>query len=170
MINLRTVLPRLAVLGCLALGSPAFAQYSSPMRDVDNGARQPANFFFLVGVPNGQGQASNQTAVTIPAGKRLVIETISYTGQVVSGEIGFLNVATTSGVGTTAGATYASHVIPMFKLTTVAPSWDFIGGLGVFRMYADAASTVLVTYNRGTFSAGVDNIYVTITGHYVNLP
>jgi len=28
-----------------ALSLPVYAQYSTPMRDVDNGARQPVNFF-----------------------------------------------------------------------------------------------------------------------------
>jgi hypothetical protein len=169
MINGSTLLPRLAVLGCLALGSPVYAQFSSPMRDVDNGARQPANFAFTLFIANGTGQGSNQTAVTIPAGKRLVIETISYNGQVASGEIGFLIVSVSAGAGTTAGVTFANHVIPMVKLTAVLPSSDYIGGIGAFRMYADAQSTVSVTYNRGTFSSGADNIFVNITGHYVNL-
>jgi hypothetical protein len=170
MINKRTLLPRLAVLGGLAFSVPVFAQYSSPMRDVDNGARQPVNFNFTLAVNNGSSSGFNNTAVTIPAGKRLVIETVSFNGQVASGEIGYLNIGVTAGAGTAAGATFASHPVPMVKLTAGFPSGDYIGGIGAFRIYADAGSAVGVGYNRGAFTADVDNIFVNITGHYVNLP
>ena len=53
------------------------------------GARQPVNFGFNINVNNGSGQGFNNTAVTIPAGKRLVIETIGFQGQVATGEVGF---------------------------------------------------------------------------------
>jgi hypothetical protein len=94
---------RLAVLGGLAFSLPVHAQYSSPIRDVDN------------------------------------------------------------------GATGASHVIPMVKLTNTSFGSDFIGGNGALRMYADAGSTVTVTYERGG-TTGAESIGMNITGHYVNLP
>jgi hypothetical protein len=165
-----TLLPRLAVLGGLAFSLPVYAQYSSPTRDVDNGARQPVNFSFFMFLSNGTNSASNNTAITIPAGKRLVIETISFNGQVTSGEIGYLGISVTAGAGTAAGATGASHVIPMVKLTTGFPSGDFIGGTRDCRIYADAGSKVPVGYNRGGSFAGDENIFVNITGYYVNLP
>jgi hypothetical protein len=170
MIDKRTLLPGLAILGGLVLSLPAYAQFSSPMHDVDNGARQPVNFGGNVSINDGSNQGANTTAVTIPAGKRLVIETVSFNGQVNSGEIGYLNIHVTAGAGTAGGATSATHVIPMIKLTTGFPSGDYIGGIGAFRMYADAGSTVTISYNRGASLSGAESITVFITGHYVNLP
>jgi hypothetical protein len=140
------------------------------MRDVDNGARQPVNFSFNLNVSNGTNGASNNTAVTIPAGKRLVIETISFSGQVTSGEMGYLGINVMAGAGTAAGATFASHLIPMVKLTTGFPSGDYNGGTRDCRIYADAGSKVNVGYNRGGSLTGDESISVSITGYYVNLP
>jgi hypothetical protein len=160
---------RLAVLGGLAFSLPVHAQYSSPIRDVDNGARQPVNFTATIVVPNGNQTGSNSSAVTISAGKRLVIETVSFLGIVTTGEFGFITIQVTAGAGTAAGATGASHVIPMVKLTNTSFGSDFIGGNGALRMYADAGSTVTVTYERGG-TTGAESIGMNITGHYVNLP
>jgi hypothetical protein len=168
MIDKRTLLPRLAVLGGLAFSLPVHAQFSSPMRDVDNGARQPVNFSASLVVNSGDQGGSNSTAVTIPAGKRLVIETISFFGIVAHGEMGFGKIFVTAGAGTAFGATNGAHVIPMVKLTT-DPVSDFIGGSGSLRMYADAGSTVEVAYQRGTLT-GSESIVVNLTGHFVNLP
>lgn len=64
--NMKTVIIRGALLAlCVA---SAFAQYSSPVRDVDNPARQPvhlhSDFMPSVGV----------WVTTVPANKRLVVE------------------------------------------------------------------------------------------------
>ena len=162
------LLPRLAVLGGLAFSSPVYAQFSSPMRDVDNGARQPVNFSASLVVNNGNQGGFNSTAVTIPAGKRLVIETISFLGLVTHGETGYGSIQVMAGAGTAAGATSATHIIPMVKLTT-DPISDFLGGSVSLRMYADAGSTVSIFYQRGP-AAGSEDIGVSITGYYVNLP
>ncbi len=164
----RTLLPRLAVLGGLAFSLPVFAQYSSPMRDVDNGARQPVNFSFTITVLSGNPQGADSTSVTIPAGKRLVIETISYSAAVNAGEQGNLLIKVTAGAGTSTGATSAFHLLPSLKQLS-SSSQDLIGGIGAFRMYADAGSQVLVYYNRVT-TADALSVSVSITGHYVNLP
>src|SRR5260370_33593446 len=96
MIDKRTLLPRLAVLGGLAFSLPAYAQYSSPTRDVDNGARQPVNFSFTLTVLSGTPPGVDYTSVTIPAGKRLVIETVSYSAAVNAGEQGKIRRASCS--------------------------------------------------------------------------
>jgi hypothetical protein len=75
---------RLAMLAGLAVSLPVYGQYSSPIRDIDNSARQPVNFSFNININTGSGQGSNTTAITVPTGRRLVIETISYQGQVPS--------------------------------------------------------------------------------------
>jgi hypothetical protein len=168
LIDKHTLLPRLAILGCLALSLPAYAQFSTPMRDVDNGARQPVNFTSIIVVNVNSQIGTDSTTVTIPAGKRLVIESVSFLGHVGVGEFGFVTINASAGAGTAAGATGAVHVIPLVKLTNTS-SDDIIGGFASFRMYADAGSTVTVVYQRGGFSP-LENILMSITGHYVNLP
>jgi hypothetical protein len=67
MIN-RQVFATLAIVeGLTLLSLPAFGQCSTPMRDGDNGARQPVNFGFNISVNNGSGQGFNNTAVIILA-------------------------------------------------------------------------------------------------------
>jgi hypothetical protein len=166
MIDKRTLLPRLAVLGGLAFSLPVYAQFSSPTRDVDNGARQPANFNFTVQVNPGNSAGFNNIAVGVPAGKRLVIETISCFAGVFPGELGVLTVTVTAGAGTAAGATSAPHNIFLPKLYSTS-GVDFIGVIGAFRMYADTG-LVQVSYSRNTTTGG-STVNVVITGHYVNL-
>jgi hypothetical protein len=165
----RTFLTRLAVLGGLAVSSPVFAQYSTPMRDVDNGARQPVNYSVQVFVLAGSGIGTNSTTVTVPNGKRLVIETISFIGLVPNTETGYLMITVTAGAGTPSGATTTDHFIPMVKFYSQPGFADTIGGIGAFRMYADSGNTVSVSYSRGS-TAGSDNVQVGITGYLVNLP
>jgi len=168
MIDKRTFLPCLAVLAGLILNLPLCAQYSTPMHDVDAGARQPVNFQVIIGVCTGCNQGSDTTTVTIPAGKRLVIETISGLAIVTIGETGYLQVQVTAGAGTPAGATQAMHTIPMVKLTG-NPFFDYLGCNASLRVYADAGSTVGLFYNRGPV-VGSGAVRVAVTGSYVNLP
>ena len=55
----------------------AHAQFSAPIHDVDNGARQPVHFSALVTFADGAAEAEVANTFTVPAGKRLVIETIT---------------------------------------------------------------------------------------------
>jgi hypothetical protein len=169
MIDKRALLSRLAVLGGLAFSLPVYAQYSTPMHDVDNGARQPVNFAASIVVNSGNQIGSNNTAVTIPAGKRLVIETLSFFGFVTIGETGYIRIQVTAGAGTAAGATSVAHIIPLVKLSA-DPISDYLGGNAALRMYADAGSTVTVTYQRGTTGTNAESMQMFITGHFVNLP
>jgi hypothetical protein len=67
-----------ARLFTLALLLPivGLAQYSSPMRDVENPAHSPYRFSGHVTVPAGQAQGSSGD-ILVPPGKRIVIEQIS---------------------------------------------------------------------------------------------
>jgi hypothetical protein len=82
--------------------------------------------------------------------------------------MGYLAITVTAGAGTANGATTATHVIPGVILAP-GNAVNFIGGTGAFRMYADAGSQVVLTYTRGPV-AGSPQVFVNITGHFVNLP
>jgi hypothetical protein len=60
----------------LLLPMVGLAQYSSPMRDVENPAHSPYRFSGHVTVPAGQAQGSSGE-ILVPPGKRIVIEQIS---------------------------------------------------------------------------------------------
>lgn len=66
-------------VGSLALFMPGVAQtqsYSSPMRDVDNPARQPVNLQNNVDVLSNNINGISHGIYTVPAGKRLMIDYI----------------------------------------------------------------------------------------------
>ena len=172
MIDTRTLLPRLAVFAGLALSLPAYAQYSTPMRDVDNGARQPVNFSNFININPNSASGGSSNAVTVPAGKRLVIESISFqsTGLSSTAESGFMTVQVTAGAGTPNGATTGTHLIPGVRMIQVDAADTAIGGVSNLRMYADAGSQVNLAYYRWPVSANGFSVNFTITGHFVNLP
>jgi hypothetical protein len=60
----------------LSAAGSAFAQYSAPIHDVDNPARQPFKSF-VTGVPVNQNTTVDQDLVTVPANKRLVLEYVN---------------------------------------------------------------------------------------------
>jgi hypothetical protein len=65
----------LAFLGTLSV--PALAQYSSPMRDVENPARTPVRVLTSVNVAAMFGGSFGNPIYQVPAGKRLVIDFLS---------------------------------------------------------------------------------------------
>ncbi len=67
----------------LLLPMVGLAQYSSPMRDVENPAHSPYRFSGHVTVPAGQAQGSSGD-IPVPPGKRIVIEQISMSCDNVS--------------------------------------------------------------------------------------
>src|SRR5882672_3180418 len=84
----------------LLLPMVGLAQYSSPMRDVENPAHSPFRFNGPVTVPAGQAQGSSGE-ILVPAGKRIVIEQISMSCYGVSVASMSLSVPWQSGPQTT---------------------------------------------------------------------
>lgn len=74
-----------AAVAGLALGQPATAQTAKPIltRDVDRGTAQPVN-----GACSASFAAAVGTCIlyTVPSGKRLVVETVSYSVVLASGQ------------------------------------------------------------------------------------
>src|SRR5580704_1550584 len=66
----------MAAVALMTFTIPGMAQYSSPMHDVDNGARQPVAFNISLNGADGSASIFNP-AYQVPAGKRLVIEQIT---------------------------------------------------------------------------------------------
>jgi hypothetical protein len=69
---------RIALLALLAgLSLPVLAQYSTPMRDVENPARTPVRVLTSVNVAAMFGGSFGNPIYQVPAGKRLVIDFLS---------------------------------------------------------------------------------------------
>jgi hypothetical protein len=158
----------LPVSALIFTAAPASAQYSSPMRDIDNPARQPFNFGKnLVLSFNTPSQLFlSDPSFTVPAGKRLVIETLSIYVALAPGQLGLVK------LGTLAGGVGVTHVFPLTKTYSLSSGEDVYTGLHSIRMYADPGSTVFITAERNTVAGiALDAVFkVVITGYYVNLP
>jgi hypothetical protein len=158
-------------IGSLALFMPGVAQtqsYSSPMRDVDNPARQPVNLQEGITVlPNHRG-GSTSVIYTVPAGKRLIIDYIGAYSSVFNGETALLievsaydpNGSPTSYAiaPLTNGAPYADHndVHPVIASQQVS-------------MFANPGDQIVVQCVTDGGAPGAQ-IGASITGYLVNLP
>ena len=130
----------------------------TPIRDVDNPARQP--FMYTSTVPINDGRSEGYGSFPVPAGKRLVVETMTVfrdnarLGQSVqvladvefNGQIGYFALPFVS--ATTA------------RLSCISQST---------RLYADPGTNVSFDLLR-TGSSGNETDVVTVWGYLVNLP
>jgi hypothetical protein len=130
-------------------------------RDADNPALQPVNYSATVSVPD-MSQSFAADIATVPMGKRLVIETISYYGVVAPGETGYVQFFATT------GNSQVNHTIPSQKLFSQGTA-DRIGGIAAARMYADGGTTITAGFFRGA-STGSESVNVNVTGYLVNIP
>lgn len=153
-----------AKLGALALFfllavAPATAQFSSPTRDVDNPARQPWTVKVNLSIPAGQSN-DQATLVTVPAGKRLVIECYTVDFRLFNSQRlkSKLDVGTTehflqlSYLGAGSGVTYAE--------TT-----------NLVRFYVNPGQSSVLRISRGAedMEGTVDGEF-TFSGYFVNVP
>jgi hypothetical protein len=133
------------------------------VRDVDNPASQP--FQKTTSTVQSGTNVSTLTLATVPAGKRLVIEFISASGQVPLGQHveswGVLTVAPPTGG--------AQHEL----LVTAQP--PAVIGDALFRtsqqvrLYADPGTSVQTIIRRNS-GAGSATFLMTVSGHLVDVP
>jgi hypothetical protein len=166
--NSRGILVGSLILGGLVVtmgrfAEPVVAQVRAALvKDVDNGARQP---FAAQAAPPFLGSSSNATGtfLTVPAGKRGVIEHFSCVNYASAGntfirlELRFV----------TAGLQRQHE----FVATNTGPS--FVAGVDVWtvsqpvRAYADPETAIQLTAVRRV--PGTDGVECYITGHFVDL-
>ena len=147
----------------------AFAQYSSPVRDVENPAHSPLRLVFTITVPNNATSASNTFAATIPFGKRMVVEYISITCGIEA--LFGVDVATLD-VITFDPNTGIPHAMPVTKSPTNGGGVNRYFASQLVRLYADGlpgpnlGGAVALT---GPAPGHVDCQFV-VSGHTVNMP
>ena len=139
-------------------GSPLY------VRDVDNPAQQP--FQRELDAHFTPGSSSATDSLTVPAGKRLVIEFASETVNLPTGQHMWLRIQTTAN-----GSTNQFTLMPSLVCPCGADSSDFLAGNQQVRLYADPGTTVSIVANlllsTANTNTGAD---VVMSGHYVNIP
>jgi len=132
----------------------------------DNPAFQPfqANIYVNIangasgGTDNGNVSPGTQT-VLIPAGKRLVVQTVS---AYRSGAISTQTVQIF--INTSVGGTYAAFAMPLISGSTAS----YVGAAQPITFYADGGTELLANaFRSGT--SGAESETVTITGYLVNI-
>jgi hypothetical protein len=152
------------VLACLAL-SPALQAaptqnvnvVNTPaVRDVNNPAQSPFTFHFQIVIDDGEifGSASFQ----VPAGKRLVIEQVSF--LMTPGEDMMSAVVMTKLAGAPAVNSYFTGAVNV-------EAWVATSQL---RCYADGGTTVVLTAVRRSTIGDITFVEFNVSGYLVNMP
>jgi hypothetical protein len=136
-----------------------------PVRDVENPARQPFQQELFLSTPDGLLGANDQ--FTVPSGKRLVIEFVSFTMNWPAGQLttrAFINVCNASG-----NACPVSFYVPASFQATEFGGTDFFVASSPTRLYADPGSVVGVAVRRNV-TAGTGLATVAVSGYLVDAP
>jgi len=143
----------------------AHAQFSSPIHDVDNAARQPVAFFADVAFADGSSFSGTSFGFTVPAGKRLVIETISAEIPVPVGQ------QVTAQINTGLNNFFPIVFLPFnSKFADNSLSQDtYIATIPV-RMYSDPGTAPSVSISRNSTQGSSNLGFVSCFGYLVNLP
>lgn len=134
--------------------------------DADNSARQPfqASTQYLIAKGEYFGTLDTNSGypdITVPDGKRLVIQTVSMylSGQLLSGN------TYQAFVEPTTGGTTQLYFLP----TTTRNGGFYVGEIQNTTLYADPGTTVSFLPVRNTTN-GEDSVYFTVSGYLVNVP
>jgi hypothetical protein len=140
----------------------ASVQGTVSVKSVDQPALQPFADIKSLSLDDGEAQGFIDFD-PVPAGKRLVIETVTARAQAAAGQIWDVHLfVKTSGVS-------IAHTLEMSTFQTVGYIDIRTATLPV-RLYADAGSQVRVFGHRQVDNTGLAGVDVTLSGHYVNVP
>jgi hypothetical protein len=135
-------------------------QKCTPVCDVDNPARQPFQAAVQIDMPAGTGGQNG--FVTVPTGKRLVMEYASGEAFMPTGQKCLFSVITTIGGASTGTRHYLeSNAVGKFG----AP--DYFQAGQVVRLYADPGTTVMLRADRD-IAAGDATARLSISGYLVD--
>ena len=150
------------VVNTAAQPVPTAVQGTVNVKDVDQPARQPFADLKSISYDDGVAQAFTDFD-PVPAGKRLVIETVTVRTQAAAGQIWDVHMfVKTNGVP-------VAHTLALSTFQTLGDIDIRTATLPV-RLYADAGSQVRVFGHRQYGTIGFAGVDVTLSGHYVNVP
>jgi hypothetical protein len=132
------------------------------VRDLDNPARHPFQFYATFSKTGGNFLTDNQIAV--PAGKRLVIETVTVQAYVPAGQ------KLLAQINMVGGGTFAQHNI----LLTPQGGFDFnlldyFAATESVRLYADQGSAVPFSLTRSSSDANLWGGSYTVSGYLIDV-
>lgn len=131
---------------------------NTPLPVINVQPNQPFQAYAAVTIPAGSASATGNTLFTVPAGKRLVIESISiYLANSAASSITsfFFQTVVSGGIG------YHGLTIPADGTTYP------LGNLNA-KFYADPGSSVYANVYRTGVITSSESAFVTVTGYYIN--
>jgi hypothetical protein len=162
----------LAATAVLALALPASAQYSTPMRDVENPAHSPLRIAGTATVPSGFVGSFGSTVGSALAGdRRFVIEYVSFECS-TSGAIQPVRVWLSTAEKTSA-VSWTFHSYPIALNRTTADYTGFVSANGKesLRLYHDGGQAVQVGITlSGAAPAGGIQCRVEVSGYTTSMP
>jgi len=158
-----------AAIGFLVHGVavPAIAQIRAALtKDVDHPIRQPFNVTSLIDISPGGGTEYRTTALTVPAGKRAVLEHLACAGGApVDTKVAYF--AALYNVSPNPGRTSFLYAAPI--LTAADPVFNRFVGSQSFRAYSDPGSEVRFVVKLANATMGFGSFDCSLSGHYVDL-
>jgi hypothetical protein len=169
MINKRTLFARISLVGALALGLPAFGQYSTPMRDINDPGRTPFQLMseFNTVLPSRNNPIS-LTSLPAGASQRLVVDYIEIEANNLDGTAATQGFAGIEVRDSTNLSTYTFHIILPFTVINTG-SYSLALLAQPVRLYLSAGQTLTCTVVNLSGTSNM-NVGVSVTGHYVTLP
>ena len=137
---------------------------NTPLRVTDAAAADGQPFTYQTRFGSADGDLSKFVHLSVPAGKRLVVETIGHSrlGGAASSRVQ-LTVSFQSG-------TFGAAGFGVLPVDTLTGNGDFFPGVTTpVRFRADPGTTVTLTLDRNT-SKGVEDDDVTVSGYLVDVP
>ncbi len=140
-----------------------------PTVDVNDPVREPVQLGCLCVILDGS--SGNQDDIQVPVGKRLVIEFVSVSAVLPTGQIPRVRILTETSrlpLGTTV---FLQHDIALTvgPLARPAVSSDEYHGSQLVRLYADPETTVRIEVIRGDAVTGSATFVVRWTGYLVDI-
>lgn len=133
-----------------------------PARDVDGAARQPFQRFLVEQINDGEFNAADRVAFTVPAGKRLVIEHVSLLCVAPTGQKLRVRIDATAGGS-------AFHQLPLANEGSFQGGKDDHKASQQTRIYADGGTEVYFRVARNSAS-GVAGVNASVSGYLVDVP
>lgn len=132
------------------------------VRDVDNPARHPFQFMGTMSKNDGNSQSVSQ--ITVPAGKQLVIETVTVQVFVPAGQ------KVLAKIGMVGGGNFAEHKL----MLTPQGSFnfdleDYFAATESVRLYADQGSAIAVNLTRSGSDVNLWGGSYTVSGYLLDI-
>ena len=154
------------VTGTIAGGTVQIGNTPSapvPVLDVASGARQPFQAFIVEALQDGENNAGDRASFTVPAGKRLVIEHVTYLEPVPAGQGRRVR------LDAVADGRACRHQLLLERGPGFSGGTEDVKASQPIRAYADGGTSVIFRVSRNATS-GVSGFNISVSGYLVDMP